>query len=71
MEVSSQLHTLSSITPRVKSPCYPTNKRYGGLKNQSGCGGKEKEIPLLLLQKLNPGHLACNLVIIQAELPYK
>jgi hypothetical protein len=49
MEVSDQLH------PQEKSPCYPLDRRLGGLQSRYGSGGEEKiflflpvfEIPII------------------------
>jgi hypothetical protein len=41
MEVSGQLHALAAL-PQGKSPCYPLDRRLGGLQSRSGPGGEEK-----------------------------
>jgi hypothetical protein len=41
MEVSGQLHSPASLTPR-KEPCYPLDRRLSGPQSRSGRGGEEK-----------------------------
>jgi hypothetical protein len=43
--------TLRSLYPQGKSPCYPLDRRLGGLQSRCGRGGKEKNLqPLPGLQ---------------------
>jgi hypothetical protein len=41
MEVSGQLHAPAALTQEI-SPCYPLDRRLGGLQSRSGRGGEEK-----------------------------
>jgi hypothetical protein len=57
------------IYPKGKSPRYPLNRRLGGPQNQSGCGGKEIEIPSLSLPRIEPCCPVHSLMSVLNELP--
>jgi len=66
MEVSGQLHTLTTL-PLGRSPRYPLNRRLAGPQSSPGCGDEEKSLSCPY-QESNSGHSFCSLVIVLMEL---
>jgi hypothetical protein len=47
MQMSSQLHALTSLPPHGKSPWYTLDRKLGGTQRRSGRGGEEETSQLL------------------------
>jgi hypothetical protein len=60
MEMSSQFHSPAAL-PRVKSPFYSLDRKFGGPQNRSGRGEKEKSHNFPC-RELNPGRPASTLL---------